>query len=278
MTLRSISILFLTVSICATAQTAPDFKSSYERQVRNVGYDGVGVETIIDKWEAASPDDPDMLVARFNYYYAKSASQVVVQKSGSRYLGQKPTLSLKDSLGQDVNYFEDRNFDEAVFAEGMKAIDKAIALYPDELRYHYIKISALADYEKESPDLTSAELNALIDRHSSLHPSWTLDGKAVDEDVFVQGVGEYCYIFFTIGSDAGYEYFRSISEKMGKLYPDNTVFIDNIGSYWQVARKNDKQAMKYYKKALKKNPDDYAATKNIKIIQSSQSKKGRSSK
>ena len=53
---------------------------------------------------------------------------------------------------------------------------------------------------------------------------------------------------------------------------------DNIGAYWQVARNNSRKAMKYYKKALKIDPDDYVAKKNISIIQLSQSKKGRSSK
>ena len=53
---------------------------------------------------------------------------------------------------------------------------------------------------------------------------------------------------------------------MNKLYPKNPVFLDNIGSYWQVARGNDKQAEKFYKKALKLDPDDYAATRNLQLI------------
>lgn len=65
---------------------------------------------------------------------------------------------------------------------------------------------------------------------------------------------------------------------MNKLEPNNTVFIDNIGSYWQVAKRNNKKAEKYYKKALKIDPEDYAATSNLKLIQSSKSRKGQSGK
>ena len=65
---------------------------------------------------------------------------------------------------------------------------------------------------------------------------------------------------------------------MNKLEPKNPVFIDNIGSYYLVAKKDNKKAEKYYKKALKIEPEDYAATSNLKIIQSSKSKKGQSSK
>ena len=70
-----------------------------------------------------------------------------------------------------------------------------------------------------------------------------------------------------IGTDAGYEYFREISELMTKRFPRNPVFIDNIGSYWLVAKNNEKQAVKFYKKALKIDPQDEAATRNLKIIE-----------
>lgn len=260
------------------AQTGREaFKASYERQVRNVGSDGVGVETIISRWEKEYPDDPDMLIAKFGYNYAKSQHSEMIVRDSRKYLGQAPVLSLKDSLGNDVNYFEDSVFDEAVFSEGMKALDKAISIEPKELRYRFYKITALMGYEKESPDLAAGEIVSLIDSYRSSE-GWMLDGEPVSEEIFCQGIGEYCAALFHIGSAGGYEYFLRISEKMNKLYPDNTVFINNIGSYWQVAAKNDKKALKYYRKVLKMSPDDYAANYNVRIIQSSQSKKGRSSK
>lgn len=36
--------------------------------------------------------------------------------------------------------------------------------------------------------------------------------------------------------------FFQLSTIMNKLEPNNTVFIDNIGSYWQVAKRNNKKA------------------------------------
>ena len=65
---------------------------------------------------------------------------------------------------------------------------------------------------------------------------------------------------------------------MNKLYPKMPLFCDYIGSYWQAYKKNYKQALKFYKKALKLDPEDYAATRNIQIIQTLQSKKGLPSK
>ena len=270
LTLTLASILALAVTAFAQDGPAEDFAARYERLVRNVGYSGVGVETLLDRWEAASPDDPAIPLARFNYYYVKAQSSEVLAKPGvRRYLGKQPTFTLKDSEGNDVNYFEEVNFDEELFGEAMKVLDKQIAAQPDELRWHFLKITALSNYEKESPDMAAAELKALIDRNASARPAWTLDGESASSEIFQQGIGEYCALFFETGTPASYEYFREISERMNKLFPKNTAFINNIGSYWQI-KGNDKQAVKYYKKALKLEPDDYAANRNMQIIERKQ--------
>lgn len=54
---------------------------------------------------------------------------------------------------------------------------------------------------------------------------------------------------------------------MNKLYPKNTAFIDNIGSYWLVSEKNYKKAISFYKKALKLDPEDVAAIRNKKLAE-----------
>ena len=267
LTLAVASTLLCTAFAAAQESSSADFRARYERLVRNVGFSGVGVETLLDRWEADFPDDRDIPVARFNYYFEKSRrSEVLPKPRQRRFLGNPPTLTLKDSEGNDVNYFEEYFYDEDLFGEAMKVLDARIAAQPDELRWHYLKISALAAYEKESPDMAAAELKKLIDRQAAGHPSWTLDGDPADEDIFVQGVGEYCYNFFQTGSAQGYAYFREISERMNKLYPRNTVFIDNLGSWWLIAQDNEKQAAKFYKKALKIDPGDEAALRNLEII------------
>lgn len=268
------TVLMILTAACAAFAQEPateDFQARYERLVRNVGYAGVGVETLLDRWEEAFPDEPAVHQARFHYYFVKSQKTEVVPKPGARrYLGAPPTLTLKDSEGNDVNYFEDNTYEEELFGEAVKVLDRQIAAHPDELRWHFLKITALSAYEKESPDMAAAELKALIERNASARPAWTLDGEAADAEVFQQGVGEYCANFFQIGSPASYEYFREVSERMNKLFPKNPVFIDNIGSYWLIVKDNDKQAAKYYKKALKLDPDDYAARRNLQIIEKRQ--------
>ena len=123
---------------------AAGIKAEYERQVRYVGADGPGVETIINRWEAAAPDDPEAAVARFNYWLAKATVRTeVIVRPTKKYLGQNPVVTLKDSLGNDVNYFEDTVYDDAAFGEALKAVEKAISLAPGELNYRFYKITAV---------------------------------------------------------------------------------------------------------------------------------------
>ena len=269
--MKKLMILIAALAACAAAaaQTTPEeFQTRYERLVRNLGYDGVGIETLLDRWEEAFPESTEVPVARFNYWFHKAQHSEVVPKGSQRkFLGNAPTVSLKDADGNDVNYFEEIFYDEEAFGEAMRVVDTQIAAHPDELRWQYIKITALLAYEKEFPDMAAAELKAMIERNAKSHPAWTLDGEPADEEIFLQGVSEYCASLFQIGSEDAYEYFHDISVRMNKLYPKNPVFLDNIGSWWRTAKKDDKQAAKYYQKALKLDPDDYAATQNLRIIE-----------
>jgi TPR repeat protein len=73
---------------------------------------------------------------------------------------------------------------------------------------------------------------------------------------------DYCYSFYTLGTPASYEAFRKLSETMLGHNPDNTGFMNNIGSYHMLVRKDFKTAVKWYGKVLKKQPGDYTAIKN----------------
>ena len=270
---KLVAIILAAVSLGATAQTAAQFKEKYDRQVRSVGAAGVGVEYILDRWAAAFPEDTDMLEGRFNYYLAKSRSEEVQKVDAERYLGQKPVLSLKDSLGKKVNYFTVPVFSDSLFRISQKCIDRAIELSPAALVYRFDKIAALAAYEKDSPDMAATAMLDLIDYDASSNPGWTFKGEAVSREEFEAAVQEYCFLFYRTGSPNSYESFRILSERMLKINPKNTLFLNNLGAYWQVAKRDDKKAAKYYKKVLKLAPGDETATANMKIIEKNKHKK-----
>ena len=265
--LLTAAIAIAAAAISLSAQTtSADFKARYETQVKRVGYDGHGVETLLNRWSEAFPEDVDMLLGKFNLYLGQSVHTEVVTKDQDRFMGEKPMLTLKDSLGRDVNYFQETFYDDSLFALSAQAIDKAIKLNPDRMDLRFFKITSLLGYEKESPDMAAAALASLIDYNGTAHPSWKYGDEAAEKDLFETGIQEYCATLFSIGSPTSYEAFRSLSEKMLKYSPDNPLFMTNLGSYFFAARKDNKTAAKYYNKVLKKEPDNYTAIKNMVLM------------
>lgn len=264
--LALIALALVCVNVSAQL-TSEEYKAKYERHVKNVGYDGVGVETLLNNWEAVDPDNPDMLLGRFNYYLFKSQSTEMIPMSVPRYLGKAPSLTLKDENGNPVNYFETAIFDDACFGEALKVIDRLIDRHPYELNFHFIKAANLMSYEKEDPNLAYMEIGNLITAYSSKKPKWQYLGEEVSAEVFAEFIQQYCAAFYGVGTDASYEYFYDLSVRMSKLFPKHTGFIDNQGSYYLVSRKNFKKAISLYDKALRIDSEDQVALRNKKIAQ-----------
>lgn len=255
------------LSFCASlaAQSNATYIQRYNSLVARVGFAGVGVETLLDNWAKADSTDVNVHIGRFNYYFTKAQTMEVTVHPGKTFLGEKPVLSLKDSLGRSVNYFNEYYYDDQLVGEAVKAIDKAIGMNPERLDLCVIKADALVDYEKESPDLATQYLLDLAHRHFVDRVAWESE-QDVDNEAFCNLIQGYCYRFSATATPQSYESFRRLSEAMCKYQPRNTVFINNMGSYYSLAKKNDKTALKYYKKALKVSPEDEIALKNIDII------------
>ena len=269
-----ITVLALALAAVAMGQsTKEEYLEKYLRLVNRLSYSGVGIETFIDKWEAAFPDDGLMLEARCNYYLDKSMSTRLVAKERDKFLGNKPYLSVPDSTGKTVNYFEETFFDDELFGQAVSYLYKAIELYPLELIYRNDLIACLFAYEKESPDMAVKEIRKVVEMEKTTHPGWLVNGVAISDAEFSELMSRHCLSLWNIANPAAYESFFTLSETLAKMYPKDSNYLDNIGSYWLVAKGNDKKAMKFYKKALKMNPDDEVARTNIRIIERRKAKK-----
>ena len=121
------------------AQNASRYEQRYDLLVSQFGPAGVGIETVLENWAKADSTNAKMLHGRFIYLFTKAQSSQVVPRPEKKYLGMEPMLTLKDSLGNDVNYFQVSEFDDQLYAEAMKAADKAIAFWPDRLDFRFMK-------------------------------------------------------------------------------------------------------------------------------------------
>ena len=111
-----------------------------------------------------------------------------------------------------------------------------------------------------------AYLLNLADQHVGRSRPWTYEQEKVDDRFFEDAMQEYCYSFYSIDTPSSLASFQELSMKMSQIFPDNTDFLNNMGSYHMIVKKDYKTALKYYSKVLKKNPEDYTAIKNSAIV------------
>lgn len=241
------------------------YEQRYDLLVSKLGPAGVGVETILNSWEKADSTNSKMLLGRFNYIFTKAQSAQIVEKKTKKYLGMDPILSLKDSTGTDLYYYQEIFYDDELYGQAMKVVDRAIDMHPEKLDFRFLKANAYIAYEKESPDMAGRYLKTLIDESVS-RKVWLYGDEPADAAFFSDAMLEYCFSFYSIGSPAAMEVFLEISERMAELDPKNPAFINNIGTYHLIAKDDSKTALKYYTKVLKSHPDDYTAIKNCVLL------------
>ena len=259
----AVSVLLMSVTL--SAQTDSErYEQRYDMLVSRLGYAGIGVETVLDNWEKVDSTNARMLLGKFSYLFTKAQSAQVVAKPVAKYLGMEPVLSLKDSLGKDVFYYQENVFDDEIYGQAMQAADKAMKIWPDRLDFRFMKANAYLAYEKENPYMALAYLQNLVSEVAQKKSPWEFDGAPVDQEFFEDAMQEYCYSFYTIGSEASYEAFLKLSQQLSKLYPDNMGFVNNIGSYYLV-NKDYKTSLKYYDKVLKKKPSDMTSIQNAVV-------------
>ena len=259
-----ISAAVMLFSVTAFAQ-ADKYEQRYELLVSKLGPAGVGVETLLDNWEKADSTNSRMLLGRFNYLFTKAQSAQVVAKNKKKYLGMDPIVSFKDSTGTDMYYYQEIFYDDELYGQAMKIADKAIDIYPEKLDFRFLKANAYIAYEKESPDMAERYLLSLIDESTS-RKVWLYGDAPADAAFFSESMIEYCYTFYSISSPGAMNAFLNISERMAQIDPKNPAFLNNIGTYYLIAKEDYKTALKYYNKVLKEYPDDYTAIKNCVLL------------
>ena len=120
-----------------------EYSKKYDLLVSRLGPAGVGVETVLNGWSEADPDNRKLLLAKYSYYLTKGQTTTVVSRPGRKYLGNRPLFALKDSAGADVNYFEETVYDDSLFAIALRNIDRAAELFPLDLDIAFMKANSL---------------------------------------------------------------------------------------------------------------------------------------
>ena len=263
MNMRNIfaAIMLLAASVLSAQTPSERYEQKYNMLVSQFGPAGIGVETVLDNWAKVDSTNAKLLLARFDLLFNKAQSVNVVMKDSKKYLGMDPILTLKDSLQRNVYCYQETFFDDDLYGRSIKAIDKAISVWPDRLDFRFVKANALIAYEKESPDMAMNYLKSLVAEASRRSDDWDYAGTKVGKDFISDAMQEYCYSLYAIGSAQSRDAFLELSELLSGIFPDNLQFVNNMGSYY-LLKEDYKTALKHYSKVLKKSPEDYTAIKN----------------
>lgn len=255
------------IGLAAFAQTTENYLARYNALVSRVGFSGIGVETLLDKWESADPGDINQMVARFNYYLHKSSRDSVVVSTKARYLDMDPLFNAKDTSGVVKYYYNEKVYDPALFAKAISAIDKAIQFDNTRLDVYMMKVNTVISYEKETPDNSKDLILFMLGKYFADKDYWKFPDLVLTDDNFLEAVQDLCITYYSIGSPQAMLCFKAVSERVLKSRPKAVEFMNNMGAFYASYAKDDKKAMKYYSNALKLDPQNMVARQNVKLIQ-----------
>ena len=124
--IMTVALSLVCLMSALSAQEKGMYEKKYDLLVSKFGPAGVGIETLLDNWEKEDSTNIRLLYARFDFLFTKAQSSKVVIKSEKKYLGMDPLLTLKDSLGANVYYYQETFFDDGLFGKAVKEVERAI--------------------------------------------------------------------------------------------------------------------------------------------------------
>ena len=253
-------LLLLVLPVQASAQNyKSDFAEAYHAD------DEAKQQDILENWETARPNDPELFPARCNYHILKGKTEAF-------------HLSLDPSV-QDTSFEIEADDIEQIFSPGsitydrqeseaaLKWIDKGIAIYPMRFDYRFGKIHFLSLLDRYA-DATQEIMDAMDFYYSPERAPlrWTNhDLLPNQEATFRKAMQDYVYKWFESGHEGANAQIRQISERLSEQYPKDPVPFANIGSTYYAEEDYDK-ALESFLRAHRLDKRDEGTLANIAYI------------
>ena len=255
MELRIILILTLIANFGFAQNFHEKFKKSIEEK------DTIQQLKILKEWESKNANDPELYTSYFNYYFAKSKTELISIDKNSN---GKEGYQLKDSLGNVAGYMQSNNsYNEKFAKKGMEYIEKGILKFPKRLDMRFGKTYFLGENENYAE--FTKEIIKIIEYSNVIKNewNWTKDKKLEDAENFMLGaIQNYVTQLYNTGNDDLLENMKNIAETILKYYPNHIESLSNI-SVVHLIRKEFDKGLEYLQKAEKINPTDFVVLGNI---------------
>ena len=216
------------------------------------------VEKVLADWEKATPRDPDLYVAQFNWLL-KKGERLELQPSAATPDG----LTITDKKGKTVGSLGS-GYDPELAEQAGQALVKGLSFAPDRLDMPF-GLAKLYEMTGQPKRQLETLRNALAHRPADGKPWRWRDGGALPaaEALFVPGsLEEYAGFYWRQEGSEPMEYARAIAELIEQYYPQSSLGFFNTGVYYSIKG----QSAKAYAKLQQANalaPDDPSTVGNL---------------
>ncbi len=250
-------VIFLT-SLSQITYAQQDFKSEF-RTLFNKN-DLAGQEKVLQNWDKAKPDDPELYVAYFNFYLNKSRKETLSltstpQSKDSLAVTKEDDKKVVAYLGSQETFVKE-DFDKAI-----DYISKGIEKNPNRLDMRFGKTAAfgkIQDYEKFTNEIVRAIDYSNVNKNQWL---W-LDGKPLSGGKMFMLKTVQDYVVQIFDADENIKYIKTIADAVLKYYPDSIENLSNLAIFY-MSENDYENALVYLLKAEKLAPTDSVVIGNI---------------
>ena len=223
--------------------------------------DTLSMKKVINLWQQAQSNDPELYTAKFNYYV---------------YLAQNRSIEISydEPEGEYTPYFDSINNLQAYLIEsisfnplklepGITIIDSALALYPNRLDLYFGKIYVFGESNQYERQFYTAL--QMLEQNKKNPSDWLwYKNETIDnvKEFFLSNVQSFLLSLFEIGSPDLLAIIRDISMALSEQYPQETMPLANIGSSYAMVGDYE-QALTWFLKADKLQPNEVVILVNL---------------
>ena len=236
----------------------------YEKYLSCVNDSDVhALKTMIEQWEQAEPESPDVYAAWYNYYIKLAMTDVVALTTTAPEDNQE-ALQLMDSTGVVAGYmYGIESYNDSILQIGYQKLNTAIKLFPDRLDLPFGKVAML--FRQQLYSEVMQEFRNVLDRSEKNGNRWlwTLNQPLDDgEYILKDSMQDYFVQLYDAGQS---DYASQLVEWMLQLYPTDIIFCSDKASLLAIAKRYS-EALPIYLSIYEDNPDDIIVASNIAHI------------
>lgn len=223
---------------------------------------------LLDTWENTGQREGDYYVCQFNYYYNQAVtSTVTLTVELPLYAYNTNYFVLQDTInGGNAGYMYEGYIvvDSLLLDSAFHWINKGIDKYPNRLDMYFGLATCYLYCDKTDEMIETLENVMKQERKNKGKWLWTNDERIPkSEDAVYSRIQEDFPRFVDAGE-------LDKAEKLAKIvlkyYPNRTEYWNNMGVVYYM-RGNFVDALHYFKKALKLNPEDEYVKANIELLE-----------